>query len=248
MAHHPDALCLTEVTMRYRRGSNDVLALDRVSLTVGRAEFVAIVGPSGSGKSTLLNLIAGLDAASSGTIAIEGRSLSGMSDDALTDLRRTRLGVIFQFFNLLPNISALGNVALPLRAAGMNRRETTKRAQAALELIGLNDRAAHFPEELSGGEMQRVAVARALVIDPAIILADEPTGNLDSVAAEDILRTIRRCNKERAVAVVLVTHSPIAAAYGDRVITLHDGRVVDEVINRPPKPPRTLHPVSSSGE
>jgi putative ABC transport system ATP-binding protein len=150
---------------------------------------------------------------------------------------------VFQFFNLLPSISALENVALPLRASGVRRRAMLTRAEAALELVGLRDRSEHLPEELSGGEMQRVAIARALVIEPAIVLADEPTGNLDSVAGGEILGLLREYNRERGLTIVLVTHSAIAAAYGNRVITLRDGIIVDEVVNRPTKEPTHLRPV-----
>jgi putative ABC transport system ATP-binding protein len=167
-----------------------------------------------------------------------------MNDDEVTDMRRTRVGLIFQFFNLLPSISALANVALPLRAAGVSRRDMLRRAHEALDLVALGDRADHRPAELSGGEMQRVAIARALVIEPAIILADEPTGNLDSIAGEDILRLIRQSNRDRGVSVLLVTHSAIAAAYGDRVITLRDGRIVEDVVNRPSRATPSLRPVS----
>jgi putative ABC transport system ATP-binding protein len=232
------------VTKRYVRGQREVIALQDLSLTVARGEFLSIMGPSGSGKSTLLHLITGLDAPTEGEVIIEGVSIAEMDDDALTEMRRTRIGLVFQFFNLLPNISALANVALPLRAAGVPGRTMLERAHAALARVGLSERADHRPAELSGGEMQRVAIARALVLEPSTIVADEPTGNLDSLAGEDILRLIRQCNRERGVTVVLVTHSAIAAAYGDRVITLRDGRIVDDVLNRPPKHPPTLRPVS----
>jgi putative ABC transport system ATP-binding protein len=238
------AVELKSVTKRYRRGARDVVALERLSLTVASGEFLSIMGPSGSGKSTLLNLIAGLDVPTEGEVIVQGLRVAAMNDDQVTDMRRTRIGLIFQFFNLLPKVSALANVALPLRAAGVSQRAMLQRAQAALDLVGLGDRADHRPAELSGGEMQRVAVARALVIEPAIILADEPTGNLDSFAGDDILGLIRQCNRDRGVSVLLVTHSAIAAAYGDRVITLQDGKMVDDVINRPAKQPPHLRPVS----
>jgi putative ABC transport system ATP-binding protein len=233
MTDQTPAVELRAVTKRYRRGARDVVAVERLTLTVARGEFLSIMGPSGSGKSTLLNLISGLDVPTEGEVIVEGLPVAAMNDDQVTDMRRTRVGLIFQFFNLLPKVSALANVALPLRAAGVGRRPMMQRAQAALDLVGLGDRADHRPGELSGGEMQRVAVARALVIDPAIILADEPTGNLDSSTGEDVLRLIRQCNRDRGVSVVLVTHSPTAAAYADRVITLQDGAIVGDVINRP---------------
>jgi len=231
------------VTKRYLRGQSEVVALQELSLTVPRGEFLSIMGPSGSGKSTLLNLITGLDVPTEGEVIVEGVSVAEMDDDALTEMRRTRIGLVFQFFNLLPNISALANVALPLRAAGVPGRKMLERAHAALARVDLSERADHRPAELSGGEMQRVAIARALVIEPTTIVADEPTGNLDSLAGEDILGLIRQCNRERGVTVVLVTHSAIAAAYGDRVITLRDGRIVDDALNRPPKHTPTLRPV-----
>jgi putative ABC transport system ATP-binding protein len=233
-----------DVTKYYRRGNLDVCALRNVSFAISRGEFLSVMGPSGSGKSTVLNLIAGLDAPTSGSVYVEGHELHAMSDDEVTDLRRKRIGVVFQFFNLLPNITALDNVALPLRGIGAPRREVRDKAYAALEAVDLADRAGHRPIELSGGEMQRVAIARALVIDPAIILADEPTGNLDSLAGGDILSLLRQYNRERGVTIVLVTHSHVAAAYGDRIVTLRDGAIVDEVITRPEKPTTQLRPVS----
>jgi putative ABC transport system ATP-binding protein len=244
MTEQTPAVELRNVTKSYRRGLLDVPSLRELSLTVPRGEFLSIMGPSGSGKSTLLNLIAGLDTPSAGDVLVEGRSLGQLSDDAVTDLRRTRIGVVFQFFNLLPSITALDNVALPLRAAGASRSTMLKKARAALALVGLTDRAEHRPIQLSGGEMQRVAIARALVIEPAIIVADEPTGNLDSLAGGEILELLRDHNRERGVTIVLVTHSHIAAAYGDRIITLRDGQIVDEVITRPEKPAPHLRPVS----
>ena len=234
---------LIDVTKSHPRGGGGVLALRDLSLSVERGEFVSIMGPSGSGKSTLLNLVAGLDTPTSGEVRVNGRALNTLSDDALTDLRRTEIGVVFQFFNLLPNLSALENVALPLRAVGTSRRGMVARAEGALARVGLSDRAQHRPPELSGGEMQRVAIARALVIEPTLILADEPTGNLDSFAGAEILEVLRDYNRERAVTIVLVTHSHIAAAYGDRIITLRDGQIVDEVITRPEKPAPHLRPV-----
>ncbi len=234
---------LVEVSKTYQRGGTEVCALREVSLAVPRGEFLSVMGPSGSGKSTFLNLVAGLDIATSGAVHVAGRALREMSDDALTDLRQTEVGVIFQFFNLLPNITAVDNVALPLRVLGGSRRETEERALAALSRVGLNGRAHHRPLQLSGGEMQRVAIARALAIEPTIILADEPTGNLDSLAGADILELLREYNRERGVTVVLVTHSAIAAAYGDRIITLRDGRIVEETITRPERPAPQLRPV-----
>jgi putative ABC transport system ATP-binding protein len=176
-----------------------------------------------------LNLLAGLDTPTAGEIVIDGRRLSTMSDDELTIFRRRQLGIIFQFFNLLPTLTAAENVALPLRADRRPRAEIAERVAAALALVGMGHRSRHRPGELSGGEMQRVAIARALVIEPLVILADEPTGNLDSKMGQDILELIKSMSERVGVTVVLVTHDLRAAAYGDRMITLRDGRIIDEV-------------------
>lgn len=238
------AVELRHLSVQYSRGRTTVSALSDVSLEVPRGQFLSIVGQSGSGKSTLLHVVAGLETPSEGDVLVEGRSVAAMADDALTDMRRTRVGIVFQFFNLLPNISALDNVSLPLRMSGVGSSEARARATAALDRVGLGQNGHHRPAELSGGEMQRVAIARALAIEPAIILADEPTGNLDTLAGTDILELLRASNREHGVTVILVTHSEIAAAYGDRVITLRDGRVIDDMMTRPEKPRPHLHPVS----
>lgn len=240
----PSAVELVDVWKAYRRGQEEVAAVRGLSFVVSRGEFLSIMGPSGSGKTTLLNLMAGLDLPTKGQVLIDSVSLASLDDDALTQLRRTKVGIVFQFFNLLPSITALDNVALPLRAAGESHGTTLERAAEALSAVGLADRASHRPAQLSGGEMQRVAIARALAIQPAIILADEPTGNLDSLVGGEVLGLLRKYNRERQVTIVLVTHSHLAAAYGDRIITLRDGQVEDEVINRPPKPTPQLRPVS----
>lgn len=219
------AVAVVDVAKAYRRGAHEVLALDHVSLAIGRGEFVALMGPSGSGKSTLLNLIAGLDAPTSGEILVDGVATARLGDDALTDLRRTRIGVVFQLFNLLPSIAVADNVALPLRASGVSRAAVAARVAAALASVDLARRAQHLPEELSGGEMQRVAIARALAIEPAIILADEPTGSLDSATGRDVLRVLRRCVDERGVTVLLVTHDEAAAGVADRIVRMRDGRI-----------------------
>jgi putative ABC transport system ATP-binding protein len=223
----PDvALALVDVAKTYPQGTRRVDAVRGVSFTIARGEFVALMGPSGSGKSTLLNLIAGLDTPTSGDILLDGTAIGCLGDDALTDLRRTRIGVVFQLFNLLPSISALENVTLPLRASGIRATDAVERAAQALAAVGLAARASHLPEELSGGEMQRVAIARALVIEPTIILADEPTGSLDSETGREVLLTLRRCVDERGVTVLLVTHDATAAGHADRVVRMRDGRVV----------------------
>jgi len=213
----------------FEAGASTVRAVDHLDLGILRGEFVTLTGPSGSGKSTVLNLLAGLDTPTSGEIVIDGNRLSTMSDDELTIFRRRKLGIIFQFFNLLPTLTAAENVALPLRADRRPRPEIAERVAGALDLVGMGHRARHRPGELSGGEMQRVAIARALVIEPLVLLADEPTGNLDSKMGQDILELIKGMSERTGVTVVLVTHDLRAAAYGDRMITLRDGRIIDEV-------------------
>jgi putative ABC transport system ATP-binding protein len=210
-------------------GANTVRAVDHLDLGILRGEFLTLTGPSGSGKSTVLNLLAGLDTPTAGEIVIDGNRLSTMSDDELTIFRRRKLGIIFQFFNLLPTLTAAENVALPLRADRRPRAEISERVAGALDLVGMGHRARHRPGEMSGGEMQRVAIARALVIAPLVLLADEPTGNLDSKMGQDILELIKGMSEQTGVTVVLVTHDLRAAAYGDRMITLRDGRIIDEV-------------------
>ncbi|MEO2166865.1 MAG: ABC transporter ATP-binding protein [bacterium] len=218
---------------RFVRGETVVAALHGIEFSIAEGEFVSIMGASGSGKSTLLNILTGLDDASGGEVWLEGRGLSTMSDDELTDLRRTRIGIVFQFFNLLPSITALENVALPLRASGVRRRRAEDKARSMLETVGLADRSGHLPGELSGGQMQRVAIARALAIEPGLLVADEPTGNLDSSTGGEILDLLASIHREEGVTILMVTHSPAAAAYGDRVISMADGRVVDiAVTNR----------------
>jgi len=224
---HGDAvITVRDVQKTFRQGDSEVRALAGVSLDIPDGDFVSIVGPSGSGKSTLLHLMGGLDAPTAGEIEIEGTALSRMSDDDITIFRRRRIGFVFQFFNLLPTYSAEENVGLPLVLDRRPNREIRERVAAALEQVGLAHRRRHRPDELSGGEMQRVAIARALVIDPALILADEPTGNLDTRTGEQILALIRDANASRGCTVVLVTHDARAAAYARRTITLKDGRVV----------------------
>jgi putative ABC transport system ATP-binding protein len=218
-------LSVRGVTKSYRQGDAEVKALAGVTLDIAPGEFVAVVGPSGSGKSTLLHLLGGLDAPTSGDILIDGTPISRMTDDEVTIFRRRSIGFVFQFFNLMPTLSAEENVALPLLLDGKRRRDVETRAAAALDTVGLGHRRRHRPDELSGGEMQRVAIARALVIEPKLILADEPTGNLDSATGEQILDLIRRANRERQATVVMVTHDAKAAAYGSRVVAMRDGRI-----------------------
>jgi putative ABC transport system ATP-binding protein len=218
---------LTQVTKQFD-GKRRVTALVDVTLSIGSGELVSIVGPSGSGKSTLLNLIGGLDRPSAGEISIDGKQLSGLSDDELTLVRRDTLGFIFQFFNLLPSLSCLENVALPLHLRGWPRRKAVARARELLELVQLGSRLDHTPDELSGGERQRTAIARALSIYPPILLADEPTGNLDTQTGAEILGLIQDLHSRLGATVLIVTHDPIVAASCPRTVTIRDGRVVGD--------------------
>jgi putative ABC transport system ATP-binding protein len=212
----------------YDTGGVRVEALRQVDLTVGRGEMVAIMGPSGCGKTTLLNCLSGLDAIDDGEIVIEGTPLSAMSDAARTDYRARRMGFVFQFYNLLPVLTAAENVELPLLVARTPPREARRRALAALELVGVADRAGHVPDKLSGGERQRVTIARALVNDPAIVWADEPTGDLDSENAQEIVGLMRALNLERGLSFLIVTHDISVGRSTDRIIRMLDGRVVEE--------------------
>ena len=221
-------ISVRDVHKVFRRGETEVHALAGVSLDVAAGDFVSIMGPSGSGKSTLLHLLGGLDMPSRGEIVIDGTAISRMTDDEITIFRRRKIGFVFQFFNLLPTYSAEENVALPLLLDRRRARDVRARVAAALEQVGLGHRREHRPDELSGGEMQRVAIARALVIDPVLILADEPTGNLDTRTGEQILALVRDANRTRGTTVVLVTHDSRAAGYARRVVTLKDGLVVGE--------------------
>ena len=218
---------LSSVTKRFD-GKRQVVALDGIDLHVERGEMVSIVGPSGSGKSTLLNLIGALDRPSSGEIVVDGARLSGLGDDGLTAVRRDKIGFIFQFFNLLPSLSCLENVALPLHLRGWPRRKAVDRSRELLQLVQLGSRLDHLPEELSGGERQRTAIARALSVYPPILLADEPTGNLDTHTGADILALIRDIQQRLGATVLIVTHDQQVAASCARTITIRDGRVVGD--------------------
>ncbi len=210
---------------QYQMGEVTVEALRGVDFAVEKGEFVAIMGPSGSGKSTLLHLLGGLDAPSDGEVMLGGRRLAHLSDDDITIVRRRQIGFIFQFFNLLPTLSAAENVALPLLIDGRSLDEYRLRIDELLTLVGLGDRQGHKPDQLSGGQQQRVAIARALVTDPVIVLADEPTGNLDSESGDEILRLLRRACDEKQQTIIMVTHDPKAAEYADRIVKLKDGLV-----------------------
>jgi len=197
-----------------------------LSLDIAPLERVAVMGPSGSGKSTLLNLACGLDVPTSGTVVVGGVELSSLDDDERTRLRREKIGMVFQTFNLLPTLTALENVAVPLRLQGLHRKEAERRASLMLGRVGLAHRTAHRPDELSGGERQRVAIARALIFQPHLLLADEPTGNLDSATGEEILRLLDDLQQEYRSTLVMVTHNAAAASFCHRIIKLHDGRIV----------------------
>src|SRR6516225_8466513 len=219
---------LRNVTKTYDQGRRKVEAVRGVSLRVEGGEYVSIMGPSGSGKSTVLHLLGALDTPTSGSALFDGRDLQAMSDRERSLLRRSRVGFIFQAFNLLTTLTAAENVALPLLLAGVGRSPARTRALAALEVVGLTDRADHFPDEMSGGEKQRVAIARALVTEPEAVLCDEPTGNLDSATSKEILAVLRSLPEVGRRSVVMVTHDPQAAGYGDRLITLRDGLIESE--------------------
>lgn len=210
---------------QYQMGEVTVNALRGVDFTVNKGEFVAIMGPSGSGKSTLLHLLGGLDLPSEGEIVLGGRRLAHLSDDDITVVRRRQVGFIFQFFNLLPTLTAAENVALPLLIDGRSLDEYHARIDELLTLVGLGERQDHKPDQLSGGQQQRVAIARALITDPLIILADEPTGNLDSDSGIEILELLRRASRQNQQTIVMVTHDSKAADYADRVVRLRDGLV-----------------------
>jgi putative ABC transport system ATP-binding protein len=216
------------LTKVYGKGEAAVVALDHVTMSVNPGEFVAVMGPSGCGKSTLLHLLGGLDRPTEGSVTIDGKSLSSLSDDALTQIRRRKIGFVFQFFNLIPILNAVENAALPLVLDGKRNGESKQKATEWLEKVGLGARLNSRPDQLSAGQQQRVAISRALVTDPMLILADEPTGNLDSRASDEIAGVLQQVAKEWGRAVLMVTHDPRIAAYADRIIFLKDGKIVNE--------------------
>ncbi len=224
------------LTKIYGSGEAQVNALDGVSIHVDTGEFVAVMGPSGCGKSTLLHLIGGLDRPSSGVVKIEGQDLSSLNDDDLTDLRREHIGFIFQFFNLIPTLSALDNTALPLVLGGTKPADAQVKAAEWLEKLEVADRSTHRPEELSGGQRQRVAIARSLVTDPTLILADEPTGNLDSKAAQEFAVLLRETVDRWERSILLVTHDPRISSFADRILQMEDGRITEEIHNNRESP------------
>lgn len=230
MGHHMsnDAIRLDSVTRRYGSGGTSVTALDHVSLAIPRGTFTAVMGPSGSGKSTLLQCAAGLDRPTSGSVTVGDTELTGLSETALTLLRRERIGFVFQAFNLLPSLTAEQNVSLPLRLAG--RRPKKAQVREVLRQVGLGDRARHRPSELSGGQQQRVALARAMITRPEVLFGDEPTGALDSRTGREVLTLLRGMVDRDGRTIVMVTHDPVAASYADRVVLLVDGRVDGELL------------------
>ena len=226
MSVNGQVVVATDLHRRFGEGDAAVDALAGVSTSFERDRFTAIMGPSGSGKSTLMHILAGLDKPTSGTVELDGVDITKLDDGELTNLRRDKLGFVFQFFNLLPVLTAEENLVLPLSIAG--RKPDQQWVETLVHTVGLADRRTHRPAELSGGQQQRVAVARALVSKPAVVFADEPTGNLDSKASADVLRLLRQAVDEFGQTVVMVTHDPVAAAHADRLITLQDGRIVSD--------------------
>ncbi len=223
-----------EVTKIYKLGEEEVHALDGVTLKIEKGELIAIMGPSGSGKSTLMAILGGLDVPTSGSYILDGKEVEKMNDNQLADIRSHQIGFVFQQFNLLPRTRAIENVMLPLMYKGVKGKQRSELARAALDLVGLGDRMNHKPNQLSGGQQQRVAIARALVNNPAILLADEPTGNLDTKTGAEIIALFQRLHQEQGQTVVFVTHDPFIARHTNRVIHLTDGKVlVDEVITNP---------------
>jgi putative ABC transport system ATP-binding protein len=233
-----------QVSKSYIVGDSEVHALDEVTVDIEEKEFVAVVGASGSGKSTFMNLAGCLDTASSGEVAVDGVSIAGMSDDELADLRSTKLGFVFQQFNLLPRTSAIDNVALPLIYRGVVRAERRRNARKVLELVGLGDRLEHHPAQLSGGQQQRVAIARALVNEPKLVLADEPTGALDTTTSREIMVLFQQLNSQ-GISIVLVTHEQDIADAAKRRLTFRDGKIVDD---RAIEQVRLYEPVTAEAE
>jgi putative ABC transport system ATP-binding protein len=217
------AVSIRNTSKSYQRGSQVVPVLENISFDIESGEFLALMGPSGSGKSTLLNLIAGIDSVDSGSIIVGGVDIATLSERELADWRATHVGFIFQFYNLIPVLTAFENVELPLLLTSLNRRERREHVEAALEMVGLTDRMEHYPSQLSGGQQQRVAIARALVTDPSILVADEPTGDLDRASAEDVLGLIARLNSDFGKTVIMVTHDPRAAEKAHVVKHLEKG-------------------------
>ncbi|MBC8373340.1 MAG: ABC transporter ATP-binding protein [Phycisphaerae bacterium] len=216
---------IEHLTRTYVRGTNEIRALDDVSVDIADGEFVALMGPSGSGKTTLLNIVAGIDHATSGAVSIGGQDVLAMSDGRKASWRTRNIGYVFQFYNLMPMLTAFENVELPLLVLPLNRRQRREHAHAALEAVDILTRRDHYPKQLSGGEQQRVAIARAIVTDAKVLVADEPTGNLDAASEQDIMTLLKRLNKELGKTMLMVTHDSAAAAFADRIIRLEKGRL-----------------------
>ena len=222
---------VNELTKKYGQGESEVIALDHVSFSVERGEFVAIIGASGSGKSTLMNLIGGIDVPTNGSVKIDGHEISKMKEDELAIFRRRNVGIIYQFYNLIPTLTAEENIALPWKLDG--RKENRKRLEEILQMLGLEQRAKHLPGQMSGGQQQRVSIGRAFINEPAFILADEPTGNLDSKTSREIIDILKLTNQKYNQTLLLVTHDEKIALQADRIITIGDGKIIkDEVIKR----------------
>lgn len=227
----PDEVRTIDVTRHYQMGTSTIRAVDGVSLSVQQGEFIALLGASGSGKSTLMNLLAGLDRPTSGAIVVQGRDLASLSSEELARYRRQTVGMVFQSFNLIPTMTTFENVELPLRFAEVDRRRRKQMVEDALQRVGLGERLHHRPSELSGGEQQRTALARALINQPNLLLADEPTGNLDSATGEEIMGLIQELNSRSGMTVVLVTHErPLAERFVSRMVFLSDGKIKTESV------------------
>ena len=230
----PDPIVqLRDVTRIYSQGELDVMALDSLSLDIAAGEFIALMGPSGSGKSTLLHIIAGVDRPTRGVCAVQGTDVAQLNETDLANWRNRNIGFVFQTFNLIPVLTAFENVELPLLLTGLNPRERREHVQAALQLVGLEDRMDHLPRQLSGGQEQRVAIARALVTDPVLLVADEPTGNLDAKSATDVLNLLGVLNREAGKTVIMVTHDPKAAAHARRILHLEKGELLRDTEQAP---------------
>ncbi len=225
MSAHGNIVTIRNLSKIYQQGEINVTALDNVSLDIAAGEFLTLMGPSGSGKSTLLHIIAGIDRATKGECRVQDIDVAKLNESQLADWRNQNVGFVFQTFNLIPVLTAFENVELPLLLTKLNRRQRRTQVETALDLVGLADRAKHLPKQLSGGQEQRVAIARALVTDPALVVADEPTGNLDSQSAQDVLGVLRTLSQEAGKTVIMVTHDPKAAAFGSRQIHLEKGEL-----------------------
>src|SRR5450432_2708545 len=226
----PPAISLRNVVKNYRRGKESVEVLHGLNLEIPTGEFVSLMGPSGSGKTTILNLVGGLDHADSGEVIVGGEHLESMSGGQLTKWRGSHVGFIFQFYNLMPMLSATGNVELPLLLTNLSKSERRRRVEVALQIVSLADRANHKPGEMSGGQQQRVGIARAIVADPPILLCDEPTGDLDRASADDILNLLQQLNRQHNKTIVMVTHDPKAADHASRQLAMDKGRLIERAL------------------